>query len=77
MVDSSSKVVKRNTIKLMASLGNTQHYGERAQIRIMCTSGTTDGLLLQWNQHYKDWLARNQDNASEWSDMSTHGLLFK
>jgi hypothetical protein len=24
----------------------------------------------------KDWLARNQNNASEWSDMSTRGLLF-
>ena len=23
----------------------------------------------------KDWLARNQDNVSEWSDMSTHRLL--
>ena len=23
-----------------------------------------------------DWLARNQDNVSEWSDMSTRGLLF-
>jgi hypothetical protein len=25
----------------------------------------------------KDWLARNQNNVSEWSDMSTHGLLFQ
>jgi uncharacterized HAD superfamily protein len=25
----------------------------------------------------KDWLARNQDNVSEWSDISTHGLLFQ
>ena len=24
----------------------------------------------------KDWLARNQNNVSEWSDMSTCGLLF-
>ena len=24
----------------------------------------------------KDWLARNQNNVSEWSDMSVHGLLF-
>jgi hypothetical protein len=23
-----------------------------------------------------DWLARNQDNVSEWGDMSIHGLLF-
>ena len=24
----------------------------------------------------KDWLARNQNNVSEWSDMSTRGPLF-
>ena len=25
----------------------------------------------------KDWLARNQNNVSEWSDMSICGLLFQ
>jgi hypothetical protein len=25
----------------------------------------------------KDWLARNQNNVSEWSDMSTRGLSFQ
>ena len=25
----------------------------------------------------KDWLAQNQDNVSEWSNMSVHGLLFQ
>jgi hypothetical protein len=25
----------------------------------------------------KDWLDRNQDNVSEWDDMSICGLLFK
>jgi hypothetical protein len=25
----------------------------------------------------KDWLARNQDNVSEWGDMSIRGLLFQ
>ena len=25
----------------------------------------------------KDWLAHNSDNVSEWSDLSTHGLLFQ
>ena len=25
----------------------------------------------------KDWLARNQHNVPEWSDMSIHGLLFQ
>ncbi len=23
----------------------------------------------------KDWLARNQNNVSEWAGMSTHGLV--
>jgi hypothetical protein len=25
----------------------------------------------------KDWLARNQNNVSEWNDMSTRGLLLQ
>jgi hypothetical protein len=25
----------------------------------------------------KDWLARNQDNVSEWDDLSIRGLLFQ
>ena len=25
----------------------------------------------------KDWLVPNQDNVSEWGDMSIHGLLFQ
>ena len=25
----------------------------------------------------KDWLAQNQNNVSEWSDMSTCGLVFQ
>ena len=25
----------------------------------------------------KDWLTRNQDNVSEWGDMSIRGLLFQ
>jgi hypothetical protein len=25
----------------------------------------------------KDWLARNQDNVSEWGNMSIRGLLFR
>jgi hypothetical protein len=25
----------------------------------------------------KDWLARNQENVSEWGDKSIHGLLFQ
>ena len=25
----------------------------------------------------KDWMSRNQDNVSEWEEMSIHGLLFQ
>ena len=25
----------------------------------------------------KDWFAQNQDNVSEWGDVSIHGLLFQ
>jgi hypothetical protein len=31
-------------------------------------------LLKSWN---KDWLAQNQDSASEWGNTSTYGLLFQ
>ena len=40
-------------------------------IGICCFSGKH--TALRWKS--KDWLARNQNNVSEWSDMSTHGLL--
>ena len=25
----------------------------------------------------KDWLARNQNNVSDWSDLSIHGVLYQ
>ena len=37
---------------------------------------TTDAALRREREN-KDWLARNQDNVSEWSDTSTHKLLFQ
>jgi hypothetical protein len=32
---------------------------------------------LQIVRKSKDWLARNQDDVSEWGDMSIRGLLFQ
>jgi hypothetical protein len=29
-----------------------------------------------WRRNSKDWFARNQNNVSEWSEMSTRGRLF-
>ena len=50
-------------------LGQTKAY----QIGIYCFSAKHAAL---WRKN-KDLLARNQDNVSEWGDMSICGLLFQ
>jgi hypothetical protein len=40
----------------------------------ICFSSTKHAALRRKNT---DWLARNQNNVSEWSDMSIRGLLFQ
>jgi hypothetical protein len=49
--------------------GQTKYY----KIGICCFSAKHAAL----RRKSKDWLARNQHNVSEWSDMSTRGLLFQ
>jgi hypothetical protein len=49
--------------------GQTKDY----QISICCFSAKRAAL----RRKSKDWLARNQNNVSEWSNMSTRGLLFQ
>jgi hypothetical protein len=49
--------------------GQTKDY----KICISCFSANHAGL----RRKSKDWLARNQDNVSEWGDMSICGLLFQ
>jgi hypothetical protein len=49
--------------------GQTTDY----KIGICCFSAKPAAL----RRKNKDWLAWNQDNVSEWSDMSTRGLLFQ
>ena len=49
--------------------GQTKDY----RIGICCFSAKHTAL----RRKNKDWLARNQNNVSEWSDMSTRGLLFQ
>ena len=49
--------------------GKTKDY----KIGICCFSAKHAAL----RRKSKDWLARNQNNVSEWSDMSTRGLLFQ
>ena len=48
--------------------GQTKDY----KIGICCFSAKHASL----RRKSKDWLARNQNNVSEWSNMSAHGLLF-
>ena len=49
--------------------GQTKDY----KIGICCFSAKHPAL----RKKSKNWLARNQDNVSEWSDMSICGLLFQ
>ena len=49
--------------------GQTKDY----EIGICCFSAQHAAL----RRKSKDWLAQNQNNVSEWSDMSTRGLLFQ
>ena len=49
--------------------GQTKDY----KIGICCFSAKHAAL----QRKSKDWLARNQNNVSEWSDISTRGLLFQ
>jgi hypothetical protein len=50
-------------------LGQTKDY----KIGICCFSAKHAAL----RRKSKDWLARNQDNVSEWGDMFIRGLLFQ
>ena len=50
-------------------LGQTKDY----EIGICCFSSKHAAL----RRKIKDWLARNQNNVSEWGDMSIRGLLFQ
>ena len=49
--------------------GQTKEY----KIGICCFSAKHTAL----RRKSKDWLVRNQDNVSEWGDMSICGLLFQ
>ena len=49
--------------------GQTKDY----KIGICCFSAKHAAL----RKKSKDWLARNQNNVSEWGDMSICGLLFQ
>jgi hypothetical protein len=54
-------------------LGPRSGQTKDCKIGICCFSAKHAAL----RRKSKHWLARNQDNVSEWSDMSTRGLLFQ
>ena len=54
------------------SRGFDPRWGQ-TKIGICCFSSKHAAL----RRKSKDWLAQNQDNVSEWGDMSTRGLLFQ
>ena len=49
------------------------------EIGICCFSAKHAALRREREREResKDWLARNQNNVSDWGDMSIHGLLFQ
>ena len=51
--------------------GQTKDY----EIGICCFSARH--AALRSRRKRKDWLARNQDNVSEWGEMSINGVLFQ
>jgi hypothetical protein len=53
--------------------GSRSGYTKDNKIGICCFSAKHTAL----RKKSTDWLARNQNNVSEWSDMSTRGLLFQ
>ena len=46
---------------------------KNCEIGMCCFSAKHKAL----RRNSKDWLSRNQDNVSEWPDISTRGLLFQ
>ena len=55
--------------------GFEPQWGQTKDYKIcICCFSIKDAALRRKS---KDWLARNQDNVSEWGDMSIHGLLFQ
>jgi hypothetical protein len=42
-----------------------------------CESSAPFFVIYKTKSKSKDWMAQNQDNVSEWSDMSAYVLLFQ
>ena len=66
-------MVSMLTPRVTVSLSPGEFKLKTIEIGICCSSAKHTAL----RSTRKDWLALNQDNVSEWNDMSIHGLLFQ
>jgi hypothetical protein len=65
-------------VSVLASIAVDRGLGRdqvKPKTKIGICSFTAKHAAIRRNS--KDWLARNQDNVSEWGDMSICGLLFQ
>ena len=66
-------------VRMLASSAEDLHFEPRSgqtkdyEMGICCFCAKHAAL----SRKSKDWLARNQDNVSEWGDMSIRRLLFQ
>jgi hypothetical protein len=67
--EETSSHLKYGRSWVRARSGKTRNY----EIGIFCFSAKQAVL----RRNGKDWLARNHDNVSEWSDMTIRRLLFQ
>ena len=81
MFSSSTKRISHVMVSMLAS--SAVDRGLELRSRSGKTKGYKIGICYFSAKHAslwrknKDWLARNQDNESEWGDMSIRGLLFQ
>jgi hypothetical protein len=74
-----TKHISHNSVSMLVSTvvyrGFKPRPGQTKDFKIgICCFSTKHAALRRKS---KDWLAWNQHNVSEWSDMSTRGLLFQ
>ena len=65
------RVLSSSAVKIVGS--NPGQVKPKTKIGICCFSAKHTTL----RRKNKDWLARNQNNLSEWNDMSARRLLFQ
>ena len=62
-------------VSMLASSAVDRGYNQTQDYEIVSCCFSTKHVALMSKS--KDWLDRNQNNVSEWSNMSNYGLLFQ